>query len=141
MKVFKWNELYNIKNGLENFEFSPSSMQMAVLLMRTSGEINRGRLSVTLTENKRSEITEYVHLVYVDRDGNVKANKTISPFLDQTINSFDLNLKKGWNAIYIECLCEIPLGLNNFNNDNRIVTLSIANPDNLLWIYENGPQP
>ena len=114
-------------------------------------EIHRKNTIISLTETGYSYSDERGFFIYADKDVNISAPKYTNSdnyqkdgvnYIDTyTENAVSINLKKGWNAVYIKDI--LTSSYNDTTNTftyTTISSISAGNPDSLNWIYE-GPSP
>ena len=129
-----YNEFFE---GLNNVRINPTSTRFAFLELRTfPGDYYVSRENFVTSRTGNVEVTTYEELIYiyVDRDVNIRADRTVHTEWDYSsiVDAFNLNLKTGWNAFIVNGRAEYNL---QTERQSETITVSVGNPGNhLRWV-------
>jgi hypothetical protein len=111
----------------------------------SDGWLDRGKTSIRVGKNSASSTEEYIDYIYVENDVTVsgKGKTETRTEEDGTYttkgNNFTLDLKAGWNAVYVKESCSYTFTGTIENPSNltatRTVITSLSNPSSLRWVY------
>jgi hypothetical protein len=98
--------------------------------------LSRKRIVVNVSGNSASETYEIVFYIYVDDDATISGRGKTETFEDETYigQNFNLELKAGWNAIFMRDFISA-----TFEPENVTITktISLSNPSSVRWVLED----
>ena len=119
----------NLSDSIYGKNLSETSNVNGLVILRLSDKNNHLYLHKVERTATGYILTDVLY-VYVDNDFTYTQPERVDDYGRDTIiyNSFSIRLRKGWNAVYKTM---------SYNSSNETGTISIANPSNLYWVYQD----
>jgi len=115
----------------ETISISPEAARGNIITILTDSASPEGLIKEGFSGSKTSLCAEYIYFVYVDRNCTITAEQGQDAIGYTTFNGFNINLRKGWNAI---CKKETYRTTGYAN-----ISIEIKYPDDFRWILLPAP--
>jgi len=88
------------KDGIaETIKISPESARGNIITILTDNDSPEGLIKEGFSGSKTSLCAEYIYFIYADRNCTITAEQGQDIIGYTTFDAFNINLRKGWNAI------------------------------------------